>query len=95
MVLDYFYDSMASTDLCCRLEATLTCGERPMDATRETFQNWPYNCFENVVDKDSVDHGVLIVSATCCALRYMNNSRYLERDEDPGLKHVRNVCKIM
>lgn len=54
---------------------------------------WGHHSHEKVVQRDKVQHNVWILPAPFCAMRYVNNGRYLTADDDQELDHVRNMPK--
>lgn len=53
-----------------------------MEVTAESFRRWAVELNENVSDNEGQKHSVWVVPSPFCAMRYINDPRYLEGDEE-------------
>lgn len=64
-----------------------------MEIPTKTVQIWVSHFHDKVVNEDTVEHDVLIVPSPFCAMRHINDVRYLPGYEASELERVKNVRK--
>lgn len=80
-VIGSYYGSLVYADLGQELQSTKRYGEGYMEVTAESFRKWALDLNEKVSDSKGQTHSVWVVPAPFCAMRYINDPRYLQGDK--------------
>lgn len=82
-IAGYYYGSFAYVHLSSRGCCSRAYGESIMKLTKELFVKWVNRLSEKLSHKNMEKHDEWLLPAPVCAMRYVNDERFLPEDETP------------
>ena len=93
-LVGWYYGSLVYSDLSGLPQKYKTYSEGIMCVTVDDFEKWSMVVDHEVVARNGVRHKVFIVPAPFCAMRYINDPRYLDRDAEKLLETEKRKANV-